>query len=327
MDLVMEAEKKAWIWSPLYADFILVPTPPCLARPFLHTEDEFQKLVAWFKEEGVRIGEKNSPPHMARALKLYARGEIGAKMPMLCPVRGLTEDTMLDRPDQIMFAMEELIRVGKIYFPTMDISGDDFEDFRMVLDEGDNRGGQVGLFVHWRRNTFIRACLDMVNLDQLDVLRDMWVAKEGGVDTEAVTRAFRSILLLRENMDLEYCFGSLECTGIGARGGEEFFQASKKLLVESQYSCKAKITAWNLNDDLEDLDDFRASQVLCRFEAAHYTGEGHGRVNTGDTVVEQGGPGWQGATETEEGGHWGQVEDTEPRVELFAPIVVFKGNA
>ena len=328
MELLMEYENQVWSWSPLYADFILVPTPPCLGRPFLHTEEEFQSLVGWLQEEYKRIGEKNEPPHIARALKLYSRSELGARMPMLCPVAGLAEETLLAKPDQILYAMEELIRVGKIFFPTMKISGLDFEDFRMVLDVGDNRGGQVGRFTTWRRNTFVRACVDMINLDQLDVLRDMWVSKAQGTDCDAVCKAFRSVLLLRENLDLEYIFGSLECTGIWPRGGEQLFQAARNLLQESQYSLSAKITAWNLTDDLEDLDDFRASQVLCTFDQQRLSGEGAaGSPKEGaeeDVLAGEEGP---DTGDTEEGAHWGQVEDQEPAPLSWSPIVVFRGNA
>ncbi|KAG0600520.1 hypothetical protein M758_11G040600 [Ceratodon purpureus] len=313
----MKAEVKDWGWSPLFADFILVPTPPCIGRPFLHTEEEFQILMEWMTEEGQRIGESNHPPHIARSMKLFARSEIGARTPMLCPVRGLTEERYLSRPDQIIFAMEELIRVGKIYFPTMSVDCADFEDFRVVVDKGNDRGGQVAKFTAWRRNTFVRACLDMVRLGQVQVLRDMWVAKDEVVDREAVTASFRKVLLLRENLDLEYCLGSLESTGFWPRGGDEFFKAAKNLLNESMHECRSSISAWNLTADLEDLDDFRASQVLCTFDVARFAAKEDSEAVQAVALEEN--------ADVEEGGHWGQVEDEDPAPLSCSPVVQFIG--
>ena len=78
---------------------------------------------------------------MACAFKLYARSVLRARIPMLCPVLGLVDETLNYGANQIMLAMEELIRVGKIFFPSMDIVGEAFQTFREVLDTAQDRGG------------------------------------------------------------------------------------------------------------------------------------------------------------------------------------------
>lgn len=78
-------------------------------------------------EEGKIIG--NEPSVFARALKFFMRSEWGGRMPLLCFVQGLTLDYFLTRANQVLFAMEELIRVGKIYFSTMDTTNDEFMNF------------------------------------------------------------------------------------------------------------------------------------------------------------------------------------------------------
>lgn len=49
--------------------------------------------------------------------------------------------------------------------------------------------------------------------DKEDDLHLLWVAWPG-VNTTQVLVSFRHVLLLRENIDLDYIFGSLEATGV-----------------------------------------------------------------------------------------------------------------
>ncbi|KAG0625061.1 hypothetical protein M758_2G024800 [Ceratodon purpureus] len=270
----IEEEDEEWVWSPLFREFKCEPQPRCLSRPYEHSEDEFEGLVKWIEMEGGRIGEKNEPPHMARALKLFAKSELGSRMPMLCPVLGLTQETMKDRGNQILIAMEELIRVGKIYFPAMDIESVSFETFRLVLDDCIDRRGEVAQYHCWGRDTFVRACLDMLALDKKSLLRDMWVTRDG-VDFEAVSNAFRTVLLYRENLDLGYIFGSLEATGIWPAAGHGLFRAAKELLQDSLHHLHGKLQVWNVTDDLEDLDEWKASQVLCTIDQLRIFGQAH----------------------------------------------------
>ena len=318
-EIAIAAEGVEWGWSPLFGHMALVPMPPCLCRPCEHSEEEFQGLLKWMEREGQVIGEKNEPPHMARAFKLFCRSEVGSRIPMLCPVQGLTEERLMARPNQVMLAMEELIRMGKIYFPTMDMHGDEFETFREVLDLGDDKGGQVESFQHWRRGTFIRACLDIVEQGKEQILREMWVTNPG-VDREKVADDFRSMLLLRENIDLEYALGSLEATGQWPAAGETLYDASKEMLVDSMRHMHAKMLDWSITVDLEniDLDFIRPSQVMSAFDMPCID-PGH----DGDSVFSQmerseskggnAGEGWDSLPD-------GQVEDVEPEQPSSTPV-------
>lgn len=68
-------------------------------------------------------------------------------------------------------------------------------------------------FRTWRKGNIIRGCLDMIEIGKIDDLRLMWVARLG-VDTYQVNVSFRHVLLLRENIDTGYYFGSIEAIGI-----------------------------------------------------------------------------------------------------------------
>lgn len=319
-DIRIQAEQREWEWSPLFMDLICAPLPPFLHRPYEHDEDEFQALLKWLEREGKCIGDRNPPPHMARALKLFSRSENGARMPMLCPVGGLTPETLLNRGNQVMFAMEELIRVGKIYFPTLDVEGEDFKILRTVLDCAEDQGGQVESFTAWRRSTFIRACCDTLSLEKEACLRDMWVNREG-VDKDGTVASFRNTLLLRENIDLGYVFGSLEATGVWPRGGDELFDAAKVLRRESISACHAKLSKWSVTQDLGDLDDFRASQVLCTFDRSRFSGETESSPSRFSAPGGSATGGGCCGDEQQGGGGCGQVEDGELESAPKSPVV------
>ena len=51
-------------------------------------------------------------------------------MSLLCPVQGLTSDILLAKTKQVVFAIEELVCVRKIYFPTLNTSSDEFMNLR-----------------------------------------------------------------------------------------------------------------------------------------------------------------------------------------------------
>ena len=261
----MREEHIQWCWSPLFMDLIRAPPPTCISRPFEHSDEEFQGLLKWMEPEGKRVGDRNDPPHMAYAMNLFARSWVGGRVPMLCPVLGLTEEIQMAHADQIMLAMEEVIRVGKVFFPDMDIKGESFATFRVVLDTGENHGGLGESFCAWRRDVFIRACLDIVALGKEDLLRDMWVTRPG-VDEQSVADAFRNILLYRENIDLGYIFGAVEATGVWPAAGVGLFVAAKDLLEDSLHHLHGKLQKWNVSEDLVDLDTLRASQVLCTID-------------------------------------------------------------
>ena len=90
-------------------------------------------------------------------------------------------------------------------------------------------------FHTWRKSNIIWGCLDMIEIGKIDNLRLMWVARFG-VDTYHVNVSFRRVLLLKENIDTGYYFGSIEAIGIwpttNVKGGRNVS------LVE-------QIVAWN----------------------------------------------------------------------------------
>ena len=326
--LLIEEEEKAWGWSPLFRELITVPEPSIIRRPFQHTAEEFQALIQWTEDEYSEMDHCTDPPYMARALKLFARSEVGGRMPMLCPVGGLTQDRLHGRPAQVLFAMEELIRSGMIYFPTLDMTGSSFQDFRTVLDSGGERGDQVAKYITWRRRTFVKACRDMVATQQEHVLRDMWVDRPR-IEYEAVLTSFRHVLLLRENIELGYCLGSVEALGMWPDTGEAFFRAARALRQQSVAACITKIAAWNVDEDLEELDDFRASQVLCTFDVGRSSGEG----SSDDNATEDGTKGEAcgtgevrgGVAPSEEPSVSGVVEGGDEFRGAITPVVLFKG--
>ena len=98
----------------------------------------------------------------------------------------------------------------------------------------------------------------------------MWVAREK-VDKVAVVHVFRKVLLFRENIDLGYCFGSVESTGVWPAAAGRLFDAAKELLKESDHHLHTKLQVWNVTKELEDLDEFRTSQILCTMDRSRWT--------------------------------------------------------
>ena len=64
---------------------------------------------------GTRIRDKNEPLHMAHTLKLFAQSEVEAGMLIMCPILGLTQVRLLSRGNQVLLAMDKLIKVAKIF--------------------------------------------------------------------------------------------------------------------------------------------------------------------------------------------------------------------
>ena len=93
----MAAEDKQWKWSSLFCAFSTSPEPACMTRPFQHTEEEFQILLAWMAEEGKNTKIRNEPPVIARAFKFFMRSEYGGRVPLLCHVQRLTADVLFAR--------------------------------------------------------------------------------------------------------------------------------------------------------------------------------------------------------------------------------------
>ena len=111
----------------------------------------------------------------------------------------------------------------------------------------------------------MRACLDTMALQQEDILCQMWVTRKD-VDKEGVVHIFCKALWFRENIDLGYCLGSPEAIGTWPAAGEELYKAARELLKESNHHLQGKLQVWNVTQELEDLDSWRASQVLCTID-------------------------------------------------------------
>ena len=127
-------------------------------------------------EEGKNIKFFYEPPVIARAFKLFMQNEYGGRIPLLCHVQGFTSDVLLARTKQVAFAMKELIRVGKIYFPTLDTLSDEFKNFRRVVNSSAKYMNIVTMmhaFNVWRRDSIVQGCLDMIAIGKVDDLRVM----------------------------------------------------------------------------------------------------------------------------------------------------------
>ena len=117
-------------------------------------------------------------------------------MRLLCLMQGLTSDVLLVMTKQVVFAMEELIRIGKIYFPTLNTSSDEFMDFREMVDSSakyDDILNMIDAFKAWRGDNIVRACLDTIAIGKLDDLRLISVARPG-VDIDMTCVSFCQIL-------------------------------------------------------------------------------------------------------------------------------------
>ena len=135
-ELRMAAENEKWRWSILFSIFSESPKPPCVRQPFEHMDEEFHLLLLWITEEGKSSRTCLEHPVLANVFKLCVKNERGGKMPLLCPVQGLISDILSTGIKQVVFAIEVLVRVGKIYFPTMNMSRDEFRNLIELVDLG-----------------------------------------------------------------------------------------------------------------------------------------------------------------------------------------------
>ena len=140
----------------------------------------------------------------------------------------------------MVFAIEEFVRVGKIYFPTLNTSSDEFRNLRDLVDLGvkyDDIVNMMDVFKAWRKDNIIRVCLDMLAIGKLDDLRLMWVARPD-MDLERACVSFCRVLLLRKNINLGYSFGSIEAIRVLSALGTSMFEATSTLSTSSVSVCK-----------------------------------------------------------------------------------------
>lgn len=169
------------------------------------------KKVAWTSNTKVKVGTK--PLVMARALKLYAWSKSGGGVLMLCYIKRLTHDTLVDKGHQVLFAMEELIRVGRIYFSTVDTTSQEWEHLRALVETRGHHGNLLRAFITCHRRASLLGWMDILALCNEDDLCLIWVAWPR-VDTTHVLASFHHVFILRENIHLEYVFGAVEATGV-----------------------------------------------------------------------------------------------------------------
>lgn len=279
--LLVDAEARLWKWSPLFLRLLEKPVPGFLTLPCRHNEEEFQDILTWIRTECCRQEGKTTAPPFVRALKLFSRGENGVDAPMICPRVGVSPGFLQDRMQQVKFASKDLPTLGKLLFPTMDITSEEFQAFMDVTSRGVGFEGLVDMALSWMRACFWRACNDMLALDKEDDLRVLWLeaSKER---RERALESFWRVMLLREGVDLEYALGCLDWTWEWNGVPQDVLQAMKDLRDVSMKFCLTKLSPWSGGqsqsvhlDDLQGLDlgEFGASQVLCTLEALGRVGD------------------------------------------------------
>lgn len=84
----------------------------------------------------------------------------------------------------------------------------------MGTDEYLSHAGSVVIeqALEWLRWTFMKAVLDMERIGRYDHLSVLWTTAAGPTRSEAIA-AMTEVMLLRENADLMWLFGSLDCMG------------------------------------------------------------------------------------------------------------------
>ena len=70
LGIALAVEATAWSWSSLFLSMCMGPTPPCIERPFRHTETEWSLISAWMLDEEKSGAFVVDPPPFAMALKL-----------------------------------------------------------------------------------------------------------------------------------------------------------------------------------------------------------------------------------------------------------------
>jgi hypothetical protein len=273
--LLLEAEAQMWQWSPLRLRLLEKPVPGFLTLPCKHNEEEFQDILTWIRAQCSLQDIRTSPPPFVRALKLFSRRENGVDAPMICPRVGVSHNFMLARMAQVKFAMRDLPTLGLFLFPSMDTTAPDFEDFLEVTATGNNFEALHAKAASWMRLCFWRACNDMLSMDKEDDLRCLWLDASQERRDRAL-EAFRSVMLLREGVDLEYALACLDLSTECKVIPTDVVQAMKDVQTVSMKFCMEKLRPWSGEpsqptrlDNLEGLDlgEFGASQILCTMDA------------------------------------------------------------
>lgn len=254
-----EVEWATWSWSPLFRVLYQGPTPEFMSSPFDHDEVEFTGLIAWISEQ-VKCSIAVSPcPPLVRALKLFTRAAMGGSSPLICPLTGPTREEVADHYSNLRVAVQDVCLLGQIYFPGMD--GSDCEALQNAFASEDRLSDSASLMMDsafsWLRFVFFRACLDMCNVGMQDHLAVLWT-NGGGPERQEAVKALQGVMLLRENADLHWLLGSVDCTRDWPKADitDDLFRSAGAFHLASKAICLGRLDYWRPSgrDGLADLD-------------------------------------------------------------------------
>jgi hypothetical protein len=84
----------------------------------------------------------------------------------------------------------------------------------------------------------------MVYIGQQDHLTVLWTSARGLPRMDAM-KAFRDVILLRENVELKWLFGSLDSMDILPESSEDFFSAAAAFGATSTSACLKRLLPWS----------------------------------------------------------------------------------
>jgi hypothetical protein len=88
-------------------------------------------LLAWAKEEILPKFEESPVPVAVLAMKLLSRWETEPQLPLAWPLGGISVPrAMRENGPQIRTAVEELLRLGHVYFPHLSFNKSECEELR-----------------------------------------------------------------------------------------------------------------------------------------------------------------------------------------------------
>jgi hypothetical protein len=213
----MVLERKTWGWSLLYHAFTMAKggLPAHIKRPFLHTDDELTDLVTWIADDILPRLEVASVPPPVLAMKFLSRMWTWPAIPFSCPMqRGILQDVKED-VDCLRISLQEVVRLGSIHFPGLSFSEAELLGFADALDqEGPFPEAAESTLVDaltWLHMLFFKACHDMVVSGKRNHLSVLWTSGPG-VSQNEVARQLWEVLLVRENVDLRWLWGAVDCT-------------------------------------------------------------------------------------------------------------------
>jgi hypothetical protein len=95
---------------------------------------------------------------------------------------------------------------------------------------------------------FFQACHDMVVSGKRDHLSVLWTSGPG-VSREEVARQLRVVLLVRENAELRWVWGSVDCTGKVPGNMSDVVETLKAFHDTSMASCTKLLDPWRGAED------------------------------------------------------------------------------